>query len=180
MKSITNYAQNADWFYILPAIAVVDFLVILLSKYPSASPVFGVAALNKWYDDFGVFAVLSDILSIAIGIAAARYIYGIAGLHNPLYFLAILVAFQLAHDILFYIAVIQPIPANHNRMIDVFKAYGTENGWKILVSDALMMLGSVGLASYLKSLPNHFTTATALVTVYAICYVVFTRTPATK
>ena len=174
---ITNYKATGDWFYILPAIALVDFIVILLAKYPSATPLFAVDSLNAWYDAFGIAAVAADIFSIAIGIAAARYIFGALGLKGLLPFLLILVGFQLAHDLFFYTAVIKPMPKGHNKMIDIFKSYGTENGAKILVSDALMMLASVFIASGLKGLPAHVTTAVTLVTIYGICYAIYTRDP---
>jgi hypothetical protein len=178
MASITDYKANGDWFYIIPAILIVDFVVILMSKYPSSTPIFAVANLNKWYDAFGAVAVAADVLSIAIGIAAARYIYWALNLNGLLAFLAAVVGFQLAHDIFFYVAVVLQMPAGHNRMIDIFKSYGEENGAKILISDALMMLSSVGLAMGLKSLPAHVTTATTLVSLYALCYAIYTRDPA--
>ena len=176
MASITNYANNSDWFYIMPAILLVDLVVILIGKYPSSKPIFG-AAIIKWYDEFGLAAVAADVLSIAIGIAAARYLLAFLGFKGILAFLALLIAFQLAHDIFFYVAIIQQMPSGYNRMIDVFKEYGAENGSKILVADALMMLVSVGIAIGLKSMPAHVTVAVTLVTVYAICYAIYTRTP---
>lgn len=178
MLTLTNYKNVNDWFYIIPAVTLVDFIVIVLAKYPGQNPLIGVKSLNEWYDKFGIFAVGSDILSILIGILVARYIYTWGGFKNPLLFLVILVLFQLAHDLFFYMAVILTLPAGHNQMIDVFKSYGQENGAKILVADSLMMLGSVFIASFLMDLPAHVTTATFFITLYALCYIVYTRTPA--
>ena len=175
MASIANYKATGDWFYIIPAIAIVDFAVIIMSKY-----IFTSTSLNKWYDAFGPVGVAADILSIAIGIAAARYIYSALNLNGLLPFLAAIVGFQLVHDILFYVAIILQMPPGHNRMIDVFKSYGDEHGAKILVVDALMMLASVGLAMGLKSLPAHVTTATTLVTLYSLCFAIYTRDPPAK
>ena len=175
MASIANYKATGDWFYIMPAIAIVDFAVIIMSKY-----IFTSTSLNKWYAAFGPVGVAADILSIAIGIAAARYIYSALNLNGLLSFLAAIVGFQLAHDIFFYVAVILQMPPGHNRMIDVFKSYGDEHGAKILGVDALMMLASVGLAMGLKSLPAHVTTATSLVTLYALCFAIYTRDPPVK
>jgi hypothetical protein len=179
MASITNYKAIGDWFYILTAVVLVDFVVILLAKYPSDKPLFAVGSLNAWYDAFGLAAVAADVFSIAIGIAAARYIVTSLNIKGLLSFLAVIVAFQLAHDIFFYTAIIQPMPPGHNKMIDIFKSYGKENGAKILVSDALMMLASVGIAMGLKGLPAHITTAVALITLYGVCYAIYTRDPVT-
>jgi len=173
-RMLTNYNNIGDWFYLVTAVIIVDFIVIVLAKYPGKEPYFKVKALNTWYDRFGIFAVGSDVLSILIGICAARYIYTFFGFTQPFMFIAILVLFQLFHDLLFYAAVIQPMPVGENAMIDVFKAYGEENGAKILVADGLMMVGSVAIGSVLKGLPNHVTVTSLLLTLYSLCYIVYT------
>jgi hypothetical protein len=65
-------------------------------------------------------------------------------------------------------------------MIDVFKTYSQENGAKILIADALMMISSVLLASSLKSIPEHFTSLIGLLTAYSLCYIIYTRSPRTN
>lgn len=180
ISNITNFKDLNDWFYLIPAVILVDFVVIVLAKYPGKNPYFKVNSLDDWYNKFGIFAVGSDVLSILIGIMFTRYIYTSMNLKNPLYFIAILLLFQLFHDLLFYLAVIKPIPEGHNQMIDVFKAYGDENGAKILGADALMMLCSVTLGSFLKSAPDHYTIATSFITLYSLCYILYTRKPETN
>ena len=180
ISNITDFKNLNDWFYLIPAVILVDYIVIVLAKYPGKNPYFKVNALDTWYKKFGIFAVGSDVLSILIGIMVTRYIYTSLNLKNPLYFIAILLLFQLFHDFLFYLAVIKPLPQGHNEMIDVFKAYGDENGEKILGADALMMLGSVILGSVLKSAPDHFTVAVSFITLYSLCYILYTRKPETN
>lgn len=172
ISNITSYKNVGDWNYIFVAVLIVDFIVIVLSKYT-----FNVNSLNEWYDKFGVLAISSDVLSILLGIAVTRYIYTCMKLNNPLYFMLILVGFQLFHDILFYLTIIKPIPYGHNSMIDVFKNYSEEAGAKILVADALMMIFSVVIASLLKSSSGHLTIFVGLLTAYALCYIVYTRSP---
>ena len=174
-ENITNYKNTSDWFYLITAVLVVDFVVILLSKYPGNSPFINVNALDKWYNKFGIFAIGSDVLSILIIFAITRYIYTALDLTNPLYFLVILVLSQLFHDVLFYLAIIVPLPTGHNEMIDVFKEYAIEMGAKILGADALMMISSAIIASVLKSSPDHVTSSVALLTAYSLCYIVYTR-----
>lgn len=173
--NISNYANNQDWFYIIPAAILVDFIVIVLAKIPGEEHYFGVNALNKWYDKFGAFAVISDVTSLLIGIAATRYIYTSLNLSSPLMFIGVLLAFQLFHDLFFFTAVITPIKKGHNAMIDVFKSYAKENGAKILVADALMLIASVLIASLLKSIPDHYTVSVSLITLYALCYIIYTK-----
>jgi len=177
MVSITNYRTTSDWFYILPAVALLELIVIFMCKYPMNPKSQFIATLNKWYDTFGPVAVLADIMSMSIGIAGPRYIFTALGFKSIFAFLALVVAFQLAHDILFYTTVLIPMPSGHNKIIDLLRFYGDENGWKVLLGDALMMLGCVAFAYALKSLPAHITIAVGLISVYALCYVIYTRDP---
>jgi hypothetical protein len=174
-SNITNYNQTGDWFYIVTAAIVVDFVVIVMTKYAGPRPFFKVGALNDWYTRFGALAAISDITSALIGVAAARYIYTGLGLSGALAFAACIVAFQLVHDIFFYLAVILPIPTGENQMIDVFKAYAAENGAMILVADALILLSTAGLGAVLKGLPAHYTVATGLLSTYAMTYILYTK-----
>ena len=179
MVSITNYRATGDWFYILPAVALLELIVIFLCKYPTNPNSKFVYTINKWYDTFGPVAVLADIMSMSIGIAVPRYIFTALGFKSVLVFIALVVAFQLTHDILFYTAVLIPMPPGHNKIIDLLRTYGSENGYKVLLGDALMMLGCVAFAYGLKSLPAHVTILVGLITVYALCYVIYTRDPTT-
>ena len=171
---ITNYKNIGDWFYLVPAVLVVDVIVIFLSKYPGNNPTFKVNSLNEWYTKFGLSAVASDVLSILLGLMVTRYIYTTLNLKNPLLFLLILVLFQLAHDIFFYTQVILKLPKGHNQMIDVFKSYADENGAKVLVADAAMMVSSAVLASLLKSSQGHVTIATLLISLYSMTSLIYT------
>jgi hypothetical protein len=177
LENITNYKNLGDWFYLIPAAFVVDFIVVITSKYPGKTPLFSQPniALNEWYNRFGIAAVGADVLSALIGIMVARYIYTYLGLKGPWLFLLVIILFQLCHDLFFYFFVILPIPQGHNQMIDVFKAYGKETGPQILVADALILIGTALIGSFLKSIPDHYTVATSFVTLYSLCYALYTK-----
>jgi len=175
ISNITNFKNISDWFYLIPAVVLVDFIVLVLEKYPGDLPYFNIKSLDDWYNKFGILAVGSDVLSILIGIMFTRYIYTSLNLNNPIFFLLILLAFQLFHDLLFYLAVIKPMPKGHNQMIDVFKDYSIECGAKILFADAALMVAGVTVGSALKSLPDHFTIAVSFITLYSLCYILYTK-----
>jgi hypothetical protein len=176
MVHITNYANNTDYLYLFVGAVIIDVIVIFLTKYPGPSPVFKVKALDDWYNRFGATAAAADILSAMIGIAAARYIFTTSGFNpnNLAMFALTIVLFQLFHDALFYLAVIVPLPRGHNQMIDIFKDYAEENGGKILVADALILLGTLFFAMVLKSLPTHFTFFTGILSLYTLCFILYT------
>jgi hypothetical protein len=175
LTTIANYKVTSDWYYIIVATILIDCVVLYLTRYPGPDPFFKVDALNKWYDEFGVVAAISDVLSLLIGIAAARYIYTAAGLQGSLLFIACILLFQLFHDIFFYVAVIRTLPQGENKMIDVFKSYAEENGAKILGADAAMLVASAFAAAFLKGVPFHYTVSVGLITIYAMSYLLYTR-----
>lgn len=176
LGDITDYAEIADWTYILLAILIIDLGVLFLTKY---FPDLLGKNLNLWYEKFGLNAVLADVFIIAIGFALARYAYryfqpvDLNGFHLWL-FLGLLVGIQFLHDVFFYLAVIQPIPKGHNRMMDLFKDYAQSAGAKILGADAAMVVASALLAMMLKEAPPHSTVLIGLVSMYIVPYILET------
>lgn len=153
-----------DIFHITSAVVWVDFITIALHKIFNLG-----SSLDKWYDQFGAVAVISDCLVIIIGILIAKIFLP----SIPLVFAAILV--QLIHDILFYLFVIVPIPSGHNKMIDLFKEYSVENSWKILLADSLMIGSTVLIAQQLSSIRTQYVQLIGLVGAYALTYIIYTR-----
>ena len=83
-------------------------------------------------------------------------------------------AIQIVHDMAFAFGIVQKIPKGHNSMIDVFKSY-IEGGPKIIFMDSVMVVGSIGLAAFLKNQDFHNTVSLGLLTCYALSYILFTN-----
>jgi len=175
IANVANYKATEDWWFFIPAIIFVDTFLIFLVRF--APQTFGIP-INQWYDEFGLAAVMSDVTIIAIGIAIARYIYTAYFMEEEgwslLYFVGLAVAIQIIHDLAFAFGIVAKIPKGHNSMIDVFKAY-VEGGPKILLVDAGMIAGSIGLAALLKNQDFHYTSSLTLVTLYALSYILYTN-----
>lgn len=149
------------------AVVWVDFFVIVLSKvFPMTN------ALDAWYKQFGIVAVMSDVLVIILGILLAQIIRPNADVHT---LATTSIIIQLIHDTLFYFGVILPIPRGHNSMIDLFKKYSNEGGYKILIADAAMIGGSVYLADYFSTLRTEYVVFAGLLAVYAITFILYTK-----
>jgi hypothetical protein len=130
-------------------------------------------SLNAWYNQFGVLAVLADVLSIAIGIIIARFLYPFFFKQYALFaFLALTVAVQMTHDILFA-QLVNIIPRKASAIIDVFKDYATEVGAQILLADASMMIGTILLASYLASFSLNTQIIVLIVSAYILPYLLY-------
>lgn len=167
---ISDYKETSDLWLILAAILLIDVIVIIIARFTG---LFG-TTINAWYTRFGLGAVAADVGIIFLGFLVARYIY--TAYLKPRYgwdawiFTAVLIAIQLVHDTLFYMGVIRPMTRGDNAMIDTFKTYADECGWKILVADAGMVAASAGVAMAYKSAPAHTVAAATGLAAYAVPY----------
>ena len=146
------------------AVVWVDFFTVALHK------LFGFGkSLDKWYAQFGILAIVSDCLIIVLGILFAKMFFP----QFPLVYSA--VAVQIVHDLLFYQFIIIPTPRGHNQIIDLFKEYATENSWKIVVYDSLMIASTVLLAQQFATMKKSNVSFLGLLGAYALTYIIYTK-----
>ena len=157
-----------NWVALFTAVAWVDFVVIVLSKFFPLTK-----ALGDWYRDFGVVAVGSDVFIIVLGIALAKLLFTDA---SGWTLVGIAVVIQVVHDVLFYIGVIQGVPSGQNKIIDLFKRYAAEGSWKIILADAGMIAASVLLMEYLDDyLVDDQIAFAGVLAVYSLMYILYTK-----
>jgi hypothetical protein len=169
---ISNINDSTDLVYILTAVVIIDLIVILIARDTN---VFG-KTINTWYDKFGITAVILDVLIIVIGFIITRYLFYAIDLEfTPELFIMIALVVQIIHDSALYEFIIKPYPVGHNQVIDVYKAYASENGYKIILADSGMVLGSAVLAMYLKNKPMHETTTLLILGLYIIPYFLYQK-----
>lgn len=162
----------ADVVKLFFAVLSLDTSVLFLCRYYDV----GGKSLNKWYDKFGLVAVLSDVTIIVIGFLIANFIYPLMFSGYSLFlFLAVVVGVQAIHDVLFYFFVIKPFPKGENQLMDVFKEYAAENGGKIIFGDAGLMLGSAAFMEVYKRLSPIGASSLAVFTVYCLTYILYTK-----
>jgi hypothetical protein len=149
-------------------VAWVDFAVIVLSKmFPLTK------SLSTWYAEFGLAAIGTDILIIVLGIALAMFLFPS---YSGVALIVVAVAIQLLHDVLFYVGVIQAVPAGHNRILDLFKRYAAEGSWKILVADAAMVASSIWLMETLDAwLTDDQVLWSGLLALYSLLFLLYTK-----
>lgn len=141
----------------------VEFLTVTVSKY-----MFEGAAIKQWYNQFQYVAVLSDILSVMIGILLANMIF------PKLNLILAAVIVQVIHDIFFATVVLGLVPAGHNAMIDIFKGYAAESSYGILFADAIIVSSTVVIMEYMNKTKKETLTLLALVGAYALTYIIYT------
>ena len=149
------------------AVLWVDLIVIFISLYG----VFG-KTIREWYAKFGPVAVLSDCLIIILVVMLAHFIYPGASILELILLGLIL---QMVHDGLFYLLVIQKLPDGQNGVIDLFKKYASENGYHILIADALMVTSSILGQYYLETQSIEVTSFLGFLAAYALSYIIYTK-----
>jgi hypothetical protein len=178
LPDISDYYNVNDTLLIIFATLMAETILIFLVRY---LPSLFSKELNHWYSDFTWTAVLSDISIIVLGFLLTRYIYTTwikpSYGWNPLLFLGLLVVLQVIHDLLFYAAIILPIPIGHNNVIDLLKKYSLHDGPKIIGGDALLMLMAAFVAFYYKSEPLHVIVTASIFAIYNLTYILHTKSP---
>ena len=129
-------------------------------------------ALMTWYKQFGLGAVIADVLILMIGFIIAFYIYNyFFKTYNIFLFIFVLILLQIIHDIIFGL-LINNYKGN-SPILNVFKLYAKEVGYKILVFDALMLISTVLIEKYLSSMSKTFNVILLIVLVYITPYLIF-------
>lgn len=177
LGDISDYKNNSDLLYIFLGILIIDISVLFLTRY--FPDTVGGKYLNVWYNRFDVLAVVSDVFIIGLGFIIARFLYTFFFASSLgwsiTHFLLLLIIVQALHDVFFYLGVINQLPRGHNEMIDVFQDYAKDGGYKIIVGDAFLMLGSAVVAMILKEQPDSVVQLIAALTVYTAPYILYTR-----
>lgn len=125
--------------------------------------------INNWYTKYGIWAILSDVSSIMIGLLIAAYLYQGS---NFWAYMGTSVAVQWVHDILFYLLAIVPTPAGVNGIIDILKPYSRDAGFAAVLGDSWMMIGSLLFASVAARFPVLGQVGLVLFSTYMIPYAV--------
>ena len=163
INNISNFSNTSNYLPILNAIIITDLFVLSRVVFRQIN----IKSLNEWYNKYGLSAILTDVLSIMIGIILTRFLYPfIFNIFNIILFCILAVCIQVTHDLLFAV-LFNVIPRGYSKMLDTFKNYGNEVGFTILIADALMMISSILIGSWL----NNLTFNTNLILLIVLLYI---------
>ena len=144
---------------LLNAALFTDLVVIALSL-----TVFKSKTLTQWYREFGIGAVIADVLILVLVVWLAHLYQG-----NVFVTTCIAVGIQLTHDLLFG-AFIQQYHGT-SPIFNVFKEYAKEHGYNILAADAAMVLSTVLLEQVFSM--SQYNEILSVFLVYLVPYFVF-------
>jgi len=168
LKNISNFNNVSDYLPILNGCLNADLIIIFLVFHG----VFNSTYLKKWYKTFQLSAVLADVLILIIGIIIARFLYKyIFTTYSILKFTGLAVIIQIIHDILFS-CFFNSLPEGYNFMLDFFKKYAKEVGFKAILGDSLMMILSCFLSSIFASVSLNINIIYLILSLYFVPYAI--------
>jgi len=144
---------------LLNAALLTELVVIVLTIY-----VFKSKTLTQWYREFGIGAVIADVLILVLVVWLAQLYQG-----NLFVTACIAVGIQMTHDLLFG-AFIQRYHGT-SPIFNLFKGYTKENGAYILVADAMLVLSTVVLEQLFSM--SRYNEILSVGLVYLVPYFVF-------
>lgn len=163
--------KQLSFLSLFNAALVTDLIVIslfLLGVLPSIS-------LGRWYESFHLGAVLMDVLVLVIVVLIAYYVYPyvFGSTYSVLKFGLLAVGIQLVHDLLFA-GFFYQFRKGSSRLVSVLQSYMSEQGTKILLADASMILSTVAFERLFSGvLTGMQEKLLAIVLVYVTPYLVF-------
>jgi len=169
-KSISEFNNTSDYLSILNGALITDLFVIFLLIFGDIKS----KVLVEWYGKYNLSAVIADVLIIVIGIIMARfaYPYVFGEKFSLINFTGLAVVIQIVHDILFYY-LFNMVPRGKNMMLDTFKDYANEVGFKAVLSDSLMIISTCLLSSYFVSLSLNTNIIILILTLYILPYAIY-------
>ena len=167
--NISNFSNIQDYVPIVSGAIITDMIVIFLFNMGLLKTIY----LQDWYLNYGLGAVLADVLIIVIGVIIARFLYyRLFTKYSLFYFIGLAVAIQFIHDVLFYFF-FSSFPNGSSRIMDTFKYYAKENGLFVLIADALMVISTILIATYFKNLDVNTNIIILIVSLYMVPYFLY-------
>jgi hypothetical protein len=166
---LKNLANTNNYLSLLNGVLITDLLGILLSNMG----VIKSNILKKWYVQYNLSAIISDvsIILIVLLITKTSYYY-IFEEYSLLKFIIIAVSIQIIHDILFYV-LFSNIPRGVNKMIDTFKDYAKEVSYGAIIADSIMIILSCLIAAYLVDKSINTNVIVLVIFLYFLPYLLY-------
>lgn len=164
-------APTVDLARTVFAALVTDIIFLWLNAH---NIVFTSTQLRRWYHEFGIGAVLMDVIIIAlvthVGLRVAS-----GGGASARQLLAVL-ALQVAHDAAFA-RFFYASPRGRSYVLDFFKDYADEVGVYAIVGDAAMMVSTVLLGRAVRDVADETVRALTLAVAYVGLFVLYRVPP---
>lgn len=146
--------ENITFLQFLTATLIIETFMLYLFRFRKGGNKW--LAINNWYNNIGIIAVLLDIVSVLIGFYLAKFLYQYLtdnGYMSKDYefwkFLGLVLMIQILHDFGFYFTIIKNTRYGINRVIDEFKNYVKVVKINAVIGDSFMYLVATPILYYL-------------------------------
>jgi len=150
LGDIGDYKNVED----IAAIASASLIGMDLGLVLSKGVGLGGPSLNSYFDTFGLEGILANVTLVVILFQITRWVYttfyAVGRPWSPFVFICMVIFAQVLHDLIFYHAVLQSIPAGKNEMIDAAKRYAAEHGSRAVSAHAALVIAIGVIAMVLK------------------------------
>lgn len=169
---ISDYNNLSDYLAILCAILFVDTSIIYMAfenRFLKSKK------LTQWYKSYRFAALLADVMIVFLVMVVARFLYSwFFSSFHILWFLLLVVAIQVVHDVCFAVFV-RYVPTGWNQMVDFFKEYSKETGVSVILGESVMVACSCLLASYYAGFSFNENMVNLLCTLYFVPFILYMR-----
>ena len=176
--TLVNINSPSIWLAFLTGLFVVECILLFTFR---TFPKFWGNTINVWYDNYGLVAILLDVLIVLIGFWITQWLYGkLFGEEEKQFklwkFILLFLAVQIIHDILFYILIIKPSKGS-NTILELLQNYGKKHGALTIAGDSLMVVLAILFTYFLLDNDLEFGSyiIILLVSVYLIGYLLFQK-----
>ena len=166
---LKNLATHNNYLPLINGVIITDLLGVLLSNMGLLKS----NVLKKWYIEYNLSAIISDVTIILLVLIITKTIYFyIFEEFSLLKFIIIAVSIQIIHDILFYI-LFTNIPRGVNKMMDTFKDYAKEVSYKAIIADSVMIILACLIGAYLVDKSINTNVIVLIVSLYLLPYLLY-------
>ena len=177
---LANINSPQVWLAFLCGLFIIEaFLLTTFRLFPN----FWGDTINVWYDQFGIIAIMIDVLIVLIGFWLTQWLYtklfaadGNNDTISLLKFILLFLAIQITHDFLFYFLILKTSKGS-NGIIDLMKKYGDKHGALTVLGDSIMVLLAILTTYGLLNMNSEFSTyiICLLLSLYIIGYLLYQR-----
>ncbi len=172
MKEISIFSNTNTYLPLLNSVLITDVVYMFILYYTN---LINSKILERWYQTYRLSGVLADVTIIMLGFIITRYLYyKIFNKFSLLKFALLLLTVQIIHDMLFAL-MFYNIPKGINKMIDLFKDYGDELGYKAILGDSSMMIVSLIILLLIKDFTLNSNIIILIITLYVLPYILYTK-----
>ena len=170
---ISNFSNTDDYLAIVSAALAVDLMIVF-----SINNGFVKAENSKrWYKTYGLSAILGDIMVFSLLIISTRYFYRfLFSSYSLVFFLILLVAIQIVHDLLF-VLFLKLVPKGWNNYLNEFNNYTKEVGiGNAILADSVNVVLVCLFAAYLANVSYNLNVIHLLFLLYFIPFTLYDKT----